>query len=210
MQELLATVTLLKHSIENSLSFFLNLSLLLTVLMFLFRITQPYMNLLGIIPRKWYGLPGIITAPFIHASWEHLLFNLIPLYALSAMMISFGFDFYWNITWIFIIASNTLIWIIAPPATYVGASALISAYWGFLVIAAIMGKHSIINYFIFFVCVYYFIGIFAGIFPSQKQVSWQGHLLGMLTGVLLYLLCNYYPSIRHLLLEKPYLFSSPF
>jgi membrane associated rhomboid family serine protease len=210
MDQLLVTVNLLQHSIQSSLNFFLNLTLLLIVLMILFRVTHPYMNLLGIIPRRWYGIPGIFTSPFIHASMDHLFFNLIPLYVLSAMILSFGFDFYWNLTWIFIIVSNTLIWCLAPPATYVGASGLISAYWGFLVIEAIMGQHSLINYFIFFVCIYYFIGIFVGIFPSQKQVSWQGHLLGMLTGIVIYLLCYYYPSIRHLLLEKPYLFTSPF
>src|SRR5258708_34631953 len=44
----------------------------------------------GIIPRTWGGLAGIITAPFIHASFEHLLSNTVPLLVLGALILLRG------------------------------------------------------------------------------------------------------------------------
>src|SRR2546430_14678595 len=33
----------------------------------------------GIVPRSSGGLEGIVITPFVHASWEHLIANTIPL-----------------------------------------------------------------------------------------------------------------------------------
>ncbi len=31
--------------------------------------------------------------------------------------------------------------------------------------------------------VYYFSGLFLGVFPKERGVSWQGHLFGLLAGI---------------------------
>ena len=43
------------------------------------------MDDLGIRPRDAHGLVGILTAPFVHASFEHLMSNTLPLGLLAAL-----------------------------------------------------------------------------------------------------------------------------
>ncbi|MGH8121720.1 MAG: hypothetical protein ACREPT_03010, partial [Rudaea sp.] len=43
------------------------------------------MDALGIRPRDPHGLIGILTAPFVHASFEHLMSNTLPLGLLAAL-----------------------------------------------------------------------------------------------------------------------------
>lgn len=209
MHDLLNLMQLLQQTIQNSLNFFLGLTTLLFALMVLFRSTQPYSAFLGIIPRKWYGLSGIITSPFTHANLNHLIFNLLPLLVLSAFLLAWGFDFYWNLSWLLIIISGTFIWCFARPGIHVGASALITAYWGFLVTEALIGGGSIYNYFVAFICIYYFIGIFFGIFPNQQQVSWEGHLLGLISGIGLFVASFYLPIVHQWIFQAPYLIPVP-
>ena len=116
----------------------------------------------------------------------------------------FGFDFYLNISVILIVLSGTLIWCFARPGVHIGASALITAYWGFLVTEAFLGGSDNINNFIGFICLYYFTGIFFGIFPREEQVSWEGHLLGLISGVGIYIAAYYIPAIHHQIFDRPY------
>src|SRR5690242_669772 len=45
--------------------------------------------LLGISPRSFSGLVGIIFSPLIHGGWQHLVSNTIPLLVLGFLMIYF-------------------------------------------------------------------------------------------------------------------------
>ena len=52
---------------------------------------------LGIIPRRIIGLRGLLFAPFIHASWNHLFLNSVPLLILSSLLLIHGLTtFYWS------------------------------------------------------------------------------------------------------------------
>src|SRR5699024_2736086 len=52
-------------------------------------------NYLGIEPRSWIGLRGIIFSPLLHGSLKHLFSNSIPLLVLSMAL----FYFYRAISW---------------------------------------------------------------------------------------------------------------
>ena len=45
------------------------------------------LNIWGIYPRSLLGLRGVICAPWLHVDWAHLLSNLPPLCALSALLV---------------------------------------------------------------------------------------------------------------------------
>jgi membrane associated rhomboid family serine protease len=204
MDNLASTFAYIQFTIAHSLKYLLQLSAILFFMFILNSATLGRLGVLGIIPRKIYGLQGVICAPFIHATFNHLFFNLIPLLILSEMLIFYGFDFYWQISWILIIFSGLLTWVFARPGIHIGSSALVTAYWGFLVTNSFYDPSHIINLAIGFICVYYFIGIFIGIFPSQDKVSWEGHLMGLTSGIIVYLLAYYFPFFHHLLFEAPY------
>jgi hypothetical protein len=44
----------------------------------------------GIVPRTWSGLHGVLVAPFIHSSFEHLIANSIPLVILGVLILVRG------------------------------------------------------------------------------------------------------------------------
>lgn len=138
----------------------------------------------GIRPRHLSGLPGIFFVPFLHADFNHLFFNSIPLLVLSNFVLMNGIYYFLIVSFSMILISGLLIWCFARPGIHLGASALITAYWGLLV-CNIVNQASLTSIILGVLCLYFFAGIFLGIFPRQKGVSWEGHLFGLLTGVLM-------------------------
>jgi len=138
--------------------------------------------MLGIRPRHLTGLPGIFLSPLLHADFNHIFFNTIPLLVLSNFILINGLSYYLQVTFWITLLSGTAIWLFAKPGLHVGASGLITGYWSFLV-CNMYQNFNATTVILGLVSVYYFAGIFFGIFPSEKGVSWEGHLFGLLAGV---------------------------
>ncbi len=151
--------------------------------------------ILGIYPRTLFGLIGIIFSPFLHGSFNHIFFNSIPLFLLSNFLLISGLNFYLNISFYIILWSGILVWIIGRPALHVGASSVITGYWSFLVINA-YHQGGMQSYLLAGISIYYFAGIFFGIFPTNKGVSWEGHLSGFVSGIVLNYTLIYLPLIN--------------
>ena len=137
---------------------------------------------LGIIPRHLIGLPGIICAPLLHANFNHIFFNSIPLLVLSDFLLIHGLDYYIYVTLMITILSGVLIWCFGVPGIHLGASAVITGYWALLV-SNIYEQGTLTAIILGLLSLYYFAGIFLGIFPGKKGVSWQGHLFGLMAGL---------------------------
>lgn len=148
--------------------------------------------LLGIIPRHIRGLPGILCAPLLHANFNHIFFNSIPLLVLSNFILIDGLHYYLLVTVFITVLSGIAIWCFAIPGLHIGASALITGYWGFL-ICNIYQQGTLTTVILGLLSLYYFAGIFFGIFPREKGVSWQGHLFGLLAGIVTSYLIAIYP-----------------
>ena len=137
---------------------------------------------LGIIPRRLYGIPGILFSPLLHADFNHLFFNSIPLVVLSNFLLIHGLPYFIHITLIITLISGFLIWCFAKPGLHIGASALITGYWSLLV-CDIYRQGTLTAIILGLISLYYFAGIFLGVFPGRKGVSWEGHLFGLLAGL---------------------------
>ncbi len=155
--------------------------------------------LLGIIPRRIYGLPGILFAPLLHANFNHIFFNSIPLLVLSNFILINGLKYYLIVTLLITVLSGFAIWCFAKPGLHIGASALITGYWGFLV-CNIYQNGTLTTIILGLLSLYYFAGIFLGIFPKEKGVSWEGHLFGLLAGLATSYILRLYPPETMLLL----------
>jgi membrane associated rhomboid family serine protease len=140
-------------------------------------------NLLGLIPRKIYGLPGLIFSPLLHADFTHLLFNTLPFFALSLFILSVGVTKYIEVTVIIWIVQGLLVWLFGRRGNHIGASGVISGYFAF-VLAQAIDRPSVTTLFVGGIALYYFGGILLSLFPSEERVSWEGHLFGFLAGVL--------------------------
>ena len=142
----------------------------------------PHLLVLGIWPRKLYGLPGILFAPFLHVNFNHLFFNSIPLVILSNFLLINGLHYYLMATLSIACISGLCIWCFAKPGIHLGSSGVVTGYWGLLV-ANLYVQGTLMALMLGIVCIYYFAGIFLGVFPGEKGVSWEGHLFGLLAGI---------------------------
>lgn len=183
LNELTRSIDLIATQTKSNLPA-LAVILAIPCLVFLYSRIQPGVLRFGIIPRHWIGLRGIFFCPLLHADFNHLFFNCIPLIVLSNFLLIEGLEIYFILSFSIICLSGLAIWCFAKPGIHVGASALITGYWGFLV-ANIYQSPGITNLILGLLSLYYFAAIFFGIFPSQKGVSWEGHLFGLLSGLVL-------------------------
>lgn len=142
----------------------------------------PFLLILGIYPRRWFGLPGILLSPLLHANFNHLFFNLIPLVVLSNFILITGLNYFIEVTLLITLISGVLTWCLAKPGIHIGASGVITGYWALLV-SNIYAQGTFMAVILGLVSVYYFFGIFFGIFPTKKGVSWEGHLFGLVAGI---------------------------
>lgn len=160
------------------------LELILVIIWGVFFATKlcPLFLFLGIRPRHISGLPGILFAPFLHVDFNHIFFNSIPLIVLSDFVLMNGLPVFLIVTALIILFSGFLIWCFAKPGLHIGASAVITGYWGFLVMN-VYQQGTFMAIFLGIICCYYFAGIFLGIFPRARGVSWEGHLFGLIAGM---------------------------
>lgn len=158
----------------------------LVFLMWLFFSIQLYIKMdlgfLGILPLKWRGLIGVITAPLIHGSIEHLVSNTFPVLFLGAAV----YIFYDRIApQVFLqcyFFTNILVWVFGRPYYHIGASGLVYALASFLIFFGIFRRNprSII---ISLIVLLIYGGLIYGIFPQNEFVSWESHLMGFLVGI---------------------------
>lgn len=146
------------------------------------------LNFLGIHPRHLRGLIGIPCSPFLHAGFNHLFFNSIPLLILLDFMLLRGnHAFICATTWIMLI-SGSVTWLFGRRGLHVGASSLAMGYWGYLLIQA-YHHPSVLSILLGIICLYYLGGLISGFFPTEERVSWEGHFFGFLAGIAAVYLC---------------------
>ncbi|MDF1827965.1 MAG: rhomboid family intramembrane serine protease [Legionellaceae bacterium] len=182
INNLLQSVLFIAEQIQVNLENLAWITLILWGVYFINQALGQRLLFLGIIPRKIYGLFGILFAPFLHANFNHLFFNTIPLLVLSAFILVNGMPYFILATLLITLISGVLIWLFAKPGLHVGASAVVTGYWGLLV-TGIYQEGSATTILLGVVSLYYFAGIFFGIFPTKRGVSWEGHLFGLLAGI---------------------------
>lgn len=141
------------------------------------------LNILGIWPRKMFGWIGIPFSPFLHGNFSHLIFNMLPLFIFSNLMIFPGLSVFLIASAWIIGISGLLTWLFARPGIHIGASGLIMGYLSYLLIN--MYYHPTpLSVIVGLTCFYYFGGMLINLFPdSNKQISWEGHVFGFVAGI---------------------------
>ena len=166
--------------------------LLIVTLMWVVKIAEMSLGAnwgrLGMTPHTAQGLIGILTFPFLHGNWEHLMSNSVPILVLGTALY-YCYPSLANrvlvITWL---VSGLLTWCIGTPDnTHIGASALVYGLNLFLIVSGfIRGNRLLIV--ISLIMVFLYGSFIWGMIPSlaiPQNISWEGHLSGALIGVLL-------------------------
>lgn len=137
----------------------------------------------GLIPRDSGGLVGIITMPFLHGSYTHLLNNTVPLVILLVLLAGSRADTRWVVLGIMLL-SGLLLWLFGRTALHIGASALVFGLAAFVIISGLLERRGIPLILSVFVIFMYGGTLLLGVLPGQRGVSWDGHLLGAVAGAI--------------------------
>jgi len=115
------------------------------------------LNSYGITPRQFSSATHILSAP----SWRFYLLT-------SFFVVAVG---------------GLLVWVFARSATHIGASGWVFGLWAASIAHAFFCRNaqSIV---VAAVVVVFYGGMVFGVLPSQDQISYEGHLYGMVAGVL--------------------------
>jgi membrane associated rhomboid family serine protease len=142
---------------------------------------------LGIRPRDVHGLIGVLTAPFAHASFEHLMSNTLPLGLLSALTLyaypraaRFALPLIW-------VASGLGVWLWARPSVHVGISGITHGLMFFLFVMGLLRRDRLgvaLALLVFFL----YGGMLMTILPREVEVSFEYHLAGAAAGLVAALL----------------------
>ncbi|APG61148.1 rhomboid family intramembrane serine protease [Christiangramia salexigens] len=144
-------------------------------------------NSFGVRPGEIKGLRGILFSPFIHSDIKHLFNNTIPLFVLSLALFYFYRPISWKILIIGLLATGLLTWVIGRPSNHIGASGIIYLLASFLFFKGIFSKFYRLVALSFGV-VFLYGGLIWYVAPVDPSISWEGHLSGLITGIVLSLI----------------------
>jgi membrane associated rhomboid family serine protease len=138
----------------------------------------------GIRPRNVDHLWGILTAPFLHASFGHIFGNSIPFLILGVVIALAGVWRLLAVTVIVILISGAGVWLVAGAGTTtIGASGVVFGYATYLVARGIF-SHNLVELLIGgLVGAVFGLSLIADLIP-RSGVSWQDHLFGGIAGVI--------------------------
>ncbi len=138
----------------------------------------------GIVPRQLSSWPGILFAPFLHGSYQHLAANTLPLLILGAIICARSSGEFIIVTVAGILLGGSLTWLFARNASHIGASGLIFCYFGYLASLALFHR-TFGTLLLSVVCIVGYGGIVRGVVPTSTGISWESHLAGLAAGIAL-------------------------
>jgi membrane associated rhomboid family serine protease len=139
----------------------------------------------GVFPRTFSGLQGVFLSPFIHSDLKHLYNNSMPLLVLLAALQFFYAKQSYAVIGYGILFSGMLTWLIGRSSYHIGASGLIYVLVSFIFIKGILTRYYRLVALSLAVIMLYG-GILWYAFPKvDDTISWEGHLAGLITGVVL-------------------------
>ncbi len=143
------------------------------------------LNDYGLLPRTVEGLRGILLSPLLHGGFSHALSNTAPLLILGGLAAVRGRSNFLLVTLFIILVGGAGVWVGGRAALHIGASGLVFGYFGYLV-ARGWYERSILSIAVALAVIAVFgWGMLSGILPTAGVlVSWEGHLCGLIAGVL--------------------------
>ena len=138
----------------------------------------------GVVPRTVTGLRGILFAPFLHGSLEHIAANTIPFLVLGWLVLVRDARHFIPVTLASMLGAGLMAWLLgAPGSVHIGASGVIFGYLGFLMLSGWFAR-SFGSILLSLGVTALWGGLVFGVMPGQPGISWQAHLGGFGGGIL--------------------------
>jgi len=172
----------IRHRFKRSL----NLSMLMVVLLCAVFFAQPLIGALtpfALVPQKVQGLLGVVTAPLLHGSFEHLAsnaFSILVLGTLAGTLYPIALLRALPLLWL---GSGLGTWLIATGGQHIGASGVTHGLMFFLATLGLLRRDrpAIAA---MLIAMFFFGGMLLSILPQEPGISWEYHLSGAVFGVL--------------------------
>ena len=153
----------------------------------------------GLRPGSVAGLVGVFTAPLLHANFQHILSNTLPmvismtatlyLYPNSALRVM-------PAVWL---GSGLLAWFIGRPSLHLGASGLIYGLLAYVFVSGIL-RRDMRSISVSLLVGFLYGSMVWGVLPTRPNMSWEMHLTGAVMGVLMafvYMKWDRVPIVRY-------------
>jgi membrane associated rhomboid family serine protease len=144
----------------------------------------PIVREYGIQPRDVDEIMDIFPAAFLHFGWDHVMANTLPLLIFGFLAAVRGLGRFIGVVLLVIVVSGLGVWLTAPAGSNTaGASGLVFGLFGYLLVRGFVERDAFdITVGISVLLLYG--SILWGVLPTTAGVSWQGHLFGLIGGVL--------------------------
>ena len=137
----------------------------------------------GIVPRDVTRLVGILTAPFVHVSFQHLIANTIPLIILGALVLLRGLTEFAIVVQLSIPIRGAGTWLFGTSGTeHIGASGIVLGLMGYLLFRAAFDR-KISSIVITLVVAFGYGTVLFLSFVPREDVSWSAHFFGLAGGI---------------------------
>ncbi len=136
---------------------------------------------LPLVPQgPWWGL---LTAPFSHSGFGHLISNSLWFLPLSWLVLLHGSRAYWAV-WIGVLLLEVPVWLLWPSASH-GLSGVVYGLLGYLLVIGWLEKRPL-SVLLSLGCLMAYGGLLPALLPflSPPGVSWVGHAAGFAGGLL--------------------------
>lgn len=138
---------------------------------------------LGVYPGRVTGLIGLLTAPLIHGSFQHLVSNTPPMILLGTGLF-YGYPRSWYLVlpllWV---GSGLGIWLIGRESFHFGASGVATGLMFFLFFAGIVRRDRL-SVVLAMAAFFMYGSMVWGIFPQEEGISFEAHFAGAALGAL--------------------------
>jgi len=176
---------------DNPLRSSILLALIWVAMLWLVRISEVVLHVdlthLGIYPRSAEGFIGIFAAPLVHASFDHLLANTLPVLILgSALFYGYPRSRWWTLTLIWIL-SGAGVWWLGRQSYHFGVSGVVHGLLFYLFVGGLIRRDRL-SIVLCMVAFSMYGGMLMTIFPTEPEISFESHFCGAVAGVLCALL----------------------
>lgn len=137
----------------------------------------------AIVPQTAAGLVGVLTAPLLHGSFEHLASNVFAFLVIGTIALTLypraGLRA-WPIIWL---GSGLGTWFISLGGHHIGASGMTVGLMFFLIGQGLRrrDKTSLVG---LMLALFFFGGMVLSVLPQEQGISWEYHLSGAVFGLL--------------------------
>lgn len=138
----------------------------------------------GIVARDFGSLVNILTAPFVHANIDHLMGNALPLFSLGLIAAIPSTKRFLLMTLVVIVIGGLGIWLTSPAnVVTIGASGVVFGYFSYLLLRGLVDRRPADVLVSIGIAIAYGSYMWSGIGFGVAGVSWQGHVSGLVGGV---------------------------